>query len=66
MLDRWKRLATYLIVKYNDMTIRPEENGKFKRTETGLGARVSRPGYPKSFARELVRQTGDKYAVPNQ
>ena len=66
MLDCWKRLATYLIVKYNDMTIRPEENGMFKRTETGLGARVSRPGYPKSFARELVRQTGDKYAVPNQ
>ena len=66
MLDCWKRLATYLIVKYNDMTVRPEENGTFKRTETGLGARVSRPGYPKSFARELVRQTGEKYAVPNQ
>ena len=66
MLERWKQLATYLIVKYNDMTVRPEENGTFKRTETGLGARVRRPGFPKSFARELIRQTGDKYAVPEQ
>ena len=64
MLECWKRLATYLIVKYNDMTIRPEENGVFKRTETGLGARVARPGFPKSFARELIRQTGEKYAMP--
>ena len=64
MLECWKRLATYLIVKYNDMTIRPEENGAFKRTETGLGARVARPGYPKRFARELIRQTGEKYAMP--
>lgn len=66
MLERWKQLATYLIVKYNDMTVRPEENGTFKRTETGLGARVRRPGFPKSFARDLIRQTGDKYAVPEQ
>ena len=64
MLECWKRLATYLIVKYNDMTIRPEENGAFNRTETGLGARVARPGFPKSFARELIRQTGEKYAMP--
>ena len=63
MLERWKRLATYLIVKYNDMTIRPEENGVFKRTETGLGARVARPGFPKSYARQLIRQTGDKYII---
>ncbi len=26
MLSRWKTLATYLIVKYNDMVVKPEEN----------------------------------------
>jgi len=64
MLDRWKRLATYLIVKYNDMAVKPEKNGRFLRTKTGIGARVERPGFPESAAREIVRQAGDRYAVP--
>ena len=65
MLARWKQLAVYLIVKYNDMVIKPEDgNGAFKRTATGLGARVERPGVPEKAARDVVRATGDKYAVP--
>lgn len=64
MLARWKQLAIYLIVKYNDMIVKPEKNGKFLRTNTGLGARVSRPGFPENTAREVVRQAGDRYAVP--
>ena len=64
MLERWKQLAIYLIVKYNDMTVKPEANGAFTRTQTGLGARVGRPGFPNKVAREIVRTTGDKYAVP--
>ena len=64
MLARWKKLATYLIVKYNDMTVKPTEGGKFLRTKTGLGAKVQRTGFPEKVARELVKQTGDKYAVP--
>jgi len=66
MLKRWKELAVYLIVKYNDMAVKPEENGVFKRTSTGIGAPVKRPGYPKSFAKKLVKETGEKYAVPQQ
>ena len=66
MLARWKKLAVYLIVKYNDMAIKPTENGRFLRTKTGLGARVERPGFPEKTARELVRQTGSKYEVPEQ
>lgn len=66
MLERWKRLAVYLIVKYNDMAVKPEEDGAFKRTATGIGAPVIRPGYPENVARELIRQTGDRYAVPQK
>ncbi len=50
--------------KYNDMTVKPTEGGKFLRTKTGLGAKVQRTGFPEKVARELVKQTGDKYAVP--
>ena len=64
MLERWRQLAFYLVVKYNDMTVRPEENGHFARGKYGRGATVKRPGFPTPFAREIIRQTGDRYAVP--
>ena len=64
MLERWKQLAFYLVVKYNDMIVKPEENGQFKRTQYGLGATVKRPGFPTPYARELIRQTGDRYVAP--
>ena len=64
MLDRWKRLATYLIVKYNDMIAKPEENGQFTRTPYGFGSTVKRPGYPTRYASDLVKQTGDKFLLP--
>ena len=62
MLARWKQLATYLIVKYNDMTSKPEdENGQFTRTQYGLGSTVKRPGYSQRYARELIKRTGKRY-----
>ena len=64
MLAVWQKLAFHLIVKYNDMIVKPEENGQFKRTATGLGAKVKRPGFPPSFARELIKQTGTKFELP--
>ena len=67
MLARWKQLATYLIVRYNDMAVKPvNADGTFKRTPTGLGARVERLGYTDAARRALVKQTGDKFAVPDE
>ena len=64
MLDRWHQLAVYLIVKYNDMAVKPEKDGKFLRTKEGIGATVKRPGFPEAFKRKLVGETGDKFEVP--
>lgn len=64
MLARWKQLAIYLIVKYNDMAVKPEKDGKFVRTKTGLGASVKRPGYGENARKALIEQTGDKYLLP--
>lgn len=64
MLSRWKDLAFYLIVKYNDMIVKPDVNGQFQRTPEGLGANVSRPGFPESFRKRLVEETGSKYEYP--
>ncbi|MBQ2607580.1 MAG: C69 family dipeptidase [Paludibacteraceae bacterium] len=33
MLARWQQLAFYLVVKYNDMAVKPDENGVFKRSK---------------------------------
>ena len=66
MIARWRELAIHLIVKFNDMTVKPEKDGKFLRTSTGLGERVKRTGYSDYFKRELVKQTGDKFAMPNK
>lgn len=64
MLHHWKELAVRLIVKFNDMTVKPEKNGVFVRTPEGTGAAVKRPGFSNAFARKLIKETGDKYECP--
>ena len=64
MLHHWKNLAVRLIVKFNDMAVKPEKNGMFVRTPEGTGATVKRPGFSNAFARKLVKETGDKYECP--
>ena len=66
MLARWQQLAFHLIVKYNDMIVKPEKDGKFERTPEGIGATVQRPGYSESFKEKLVKETGDKFEVPTK
>lgn len=64
MHERWKDLGIYLVVKYNDQVIKPEENGEFARTPAGMGKAVERPGFPEKYKNAIVRQTKDKYLVP--
>ena len=64
MLATWKELAVFLIVKFNDMTVKPTEGRRFLRTKTGLGARVQRVGFPAAYAKRLVNETGDKFKSP--
>lgn len=66
MLSDWKKMAYYMIVKYNDMVVKPEENGAFKMTKEGIAAPTIRPGFSKSYFREVIKQTGDKFAVPEE
>ena len=59
MLAAWHDLGRLLIVKYNDMAVKQTKDGKLTRS-------VTRPGYPASFAKKLVKETGDWYAVPEK
>ena len=53
MLDEWKKLATLLIVRYNDMAVKKMKDGKYLKTKDGLIVPVERPGYPKEYARRM-------------
>ena len=67
MLARWNQLFEFMVVKYNDMIIKPtDKNGNFEKTPYGLGARPARPGYPEKYAKQLVKQSGDKFLVPEE
>ena len=67
MIARWQKLAFFLIVKYNDIVVKPtDDNGTFLRTKDGNGQRVQRPGYPEKYARKLIEQTGTKFLVPEK
>ena len=60
-IDRWKKLAEFLIVRYNDGARKKVKNGKMVAPETGNVAPLERPGYPEEFLKELVKATGDRY-----
>jgi len=65
MMDAWRSLATYLIVKHNDMTVRPEDGrGNFRMTPEGQPVRVVRPGFPDRYRQKLIETAGDKFAAP--
>ena len=62
-MEAWGNLAKFLIVKHNDMVVKPEENGVFKRTETGEGVFPVRPGYPEQFNRRIAKETEERYLM---
>ncbi len=62
-ITEWKKLGHYLLVKYIDGVVKPEENGKFKRNEHGQPASPIRTGYSNEFYKKVIEQTGDKYKV---
>lgn len=65
MLEGWKKLGEFLIVKYNDLVVKRMKDGQFERTATGLCAPVIRPGYPEAYSRKVIEETGERYKIPD-
>ena len=64
-LAEWKKFGEKVIVKYNDFVVKKEENGRIKRSNTGLVDEIVRPGYPKEFWKKVAEETGGRYLVPD-
>jgi hypothetical protein len=62
--DQWKLLSEYLLVKYMDGNIKKEKDGKFQRTSTGYPEFPFQPGYPDSWKKSVINDTGSKLLVP--
>ena len=56
IINKMVREDRYALAKIKD--------GKFERNSIGQPAGVIRPGYPKEFLEEYVKQTGDRYRMP--
>ena len=64
MMNRWRKLGEYLVVKFNDQAVKPEKDGKFELTPDGLGKAVERPGFNESYKKCIIEKTEDKYLIP--
>ena len=62
-VDAWKRLGEFFVVKFNDGVVKRVKDGQFERNAIGQPAPVIRPGFPKEFLEEYVKQTGERYLI---
>ncbi|MBQ5896123.1 MAG: C69 family dipeptidase [Bacteroidaceae bacterium] len=63
-LAAWKAFGEKVIVKYNDLVVKSEKNGKIERSNTGLAGKITRPGYSTEYWKKVVEETGDRYLIP--
>jgi len=63
-VKRWQELSNWLLVKYIDGNVKKEVDGKFKRNPWGYPVSPSQPGYPDSWKKTVIDESGDKLLVP--
>ena len=63
-VNKWKALDNYLLVKYLDSNVKQEENGEFKRNGHGYPAKPKQIGYPDSWKKKVIEETGDRFVRP--
>ena len=63
--DAYRDLGRYLLVRYLDGNRKKlNEDGSFRRSETGMPVSPDFPGYNQEYYENIVRTTGDHFLVP--
>lgn len=65
VVQRWKELGDFLLVKFLDGNVKQEKNGEFLRNPWGYPRSPSFPGYPDEWKKEVIENTGDKLLYPS-
>ena len=63
-ISTWQKLGQYLVVKYNDTAVKRMGKRGMVGKDVDESTIVGRPGYPKQWAEEYVKQTGNRYKYP--
>ncbi len=63
MMNRWKELGQFLMVKYADGNIKRERKGKFIDNGWGVPDDIQMPGYSEKFYKDIVDSTGTKFEL---
>ncbi|HPN22666.1 MAG TPA: C69 family dipeptidase, partial [Tenuifilaceae bacterium] len=63
-VNRWEELSNWLLVKYIDGNVKKEKDGEFIRNPWGYPVSPSQPGYKEEFLKNIIQETGDKFAEP--
>lgn len=66
VVNDWRDLGNFLLVKYLDGNVKQEKDGEFLRNEWGFPKSPGHPGYPDSWKKILIEETGDKLMVPGK
>lgn len=65
-VQRWQELSNWLLVKYIDGNIKKEKDGNFIQNPWGYPVAPSQPGYPDSWKKTVIEDTGEKLLVPEK
>ena len=63
MMNRWKELGEFLMVKYTDGNIKQERKGRFIDNGWGVPENIQTPGYSEKYYRDIIEATGNKYEL---
>ena len=66
VVERWRELYRFLLVKFLDGNIKKEQDGVFLRNEFKRYPLVEHLEYPDWWKELLIRETGDKFLVPEK
>lgn len=59
-VEKWQKLGQFLMIKYLDGNIHPEENSEFLKNEYGNPHPAKYPGYDKDYYRKVKDDAGEK------
>lgn len=63
VVNTWKHLGEFLMIKYLDGNLHPEKDGIFEKSKYDGPQRPKFPGYSKEYYENIVDHTNDKFLI---